>query len=668
MIKLSLKLDVSSTKLLLGFVGVSATIGALYYLSHQNKTTKSLKSDDEVSTGDREKSGRLNGNKVGSENQRIGKIPEFSRLHVEDDHHNTSFACEGNKTLDNDLQSPSTEAKFTQNKDEIVSLDGSDVGSQVENNDNDKTKDDKPEVNKSPVKEYQDETRPKELNKANDAPNSREDKNIVGTKEENTLAEKSVEKGIGEANDPKKDTKESINVDKETHAVQNENSNNKSSVNENPEKSTTKELNLTNDSHNNCGDKNVDGTKKGPKLAEESSKKDTREANDREKECQKSCKFGTVNNKIEKVSSTVKMHAKNDHNKTNFACEGIQTLDIKSQSPNTEATFTQNKVNMVSLDGSYVGSQFENNNNDKTNKDKPEEKNSPVNENLDELRTKQLNVTNDSHNNCEDKNIVGTEEELELTKESTEKDTREANDHQQDTEDNESVDKEKQAVQNENPNHPTNDDQTVDKLNSYYENFKTLIQYLNVDVQQFKSLRSLLDSYVGKKSNRSKVFNRIKKQCQTYGEIYENIQGRFTYASLQSVLNQIFVLRTQLWKEVRCGEARINNSKVADEIESAKVLVDRLIEFLEQFKIAADTAIQSLVLMHKLLICGQTELTKNLTSVYSDYIQNLNSSLEKLDSCNCVSVDDDVISSINFTHFLIGNFFNQLNKVFPDFF
>ena len=57
MIKLSFKLDVSSTKLLIGFNGVSATLGALYYLSNQNKTAISLRNDDEISTGEKENSG-----------------------------------------------------------------------------------------------------------------------------------------------------------------------------------------------------------------------------------------------------------------------------------------------------------------------------------------------------------------------------------------------------------------------------------------------------------------------------------------------------------------------------------------------------------------------------------------------------------------------------------
>ena len=47
-------------------------------------------------------------------------------------------------------------------------------------------------------------------------------------------------------------------------------------------------------------------------------------------------------------------------------------------------------------------------------------------------------------------------------------------------------------------------------------------------------------------------------------------------------------MRTNLWKEVQCGERQINNSTAADKIESTKKLVDRIIEFIEQFKIAVN--------------------------------------------------------------------------------
>ena len=64
MIKLTIKLDVSSSKLLLGFVRIFSTFSDFNYLSHQNESKKPLKSDDKISTEVREKFCRLTGIKV----------------------------------------------------------------------------------------------------------------------------------------------------------------------------------------------------------------------------------------------------------------------------------------------------------------------------------------------------------------------------------------------------------------------------------------------------------------------------------------------------------------------------------------------------------------------------------------------------------------------------
>ena len=292
-----------------------------------------------------------------------------------------------------------------------------------------------------------------------------------------------------------------------------------------------------------------------------------------------------------------------------------------------------------------------------------------MNEKPDQSTAKDLCETNETHKSSKEKNFVRAKEEPKLARESIEKNTRVTNSAEVDTRDIKSVDKEIFVVKNEISNHQIDDVPAVDVLNCHLENFKVLSQYLSVDLRQFKSLRGLLNSYVGNKRNRLRVFNRIKSQCQTYGEIYESIQGRLMDAALQNIVNQIFVSRAQLWKEIKCGEKLFSNSKVSDKIESAKKLVDRIVEFLEQFKTATDLAVQSLYLVHKLIFCNQTEVIEDFNSVYKEYIDNLKSSNEKLNSCIYIALNDDVKINIVSTHSLICTFFNEFNdKWLLDFF
>ena len=94
-----------------------------------------------------------------------------------------------------------------------------------------------------------------------------------------------------------------------------------------------------------------------------------------------------------------------------------------SQSPNTGATFSQNNKKLVNLDDFDI----ENNNNE-TNNDNIEENKSPANKKPDKSTLKEVNVTNESCNNCRGKNVNGTKKEPELAEKSNKKDTREAND------------------------------------------------------------------------------------------------------------------------------------------------------------------------------------------------------------------------------------------------
>ena len=77
MITLLMKINISQSKLLLGFVGVSATIGAFYYFTHQNQSKKPLESDNEISIRVNEKDFRSNSDKVGS---KIKILKLFRRL------------------------------------------------------------------------------------------------------------------------------------------------------------------------------------------------------------------------------------------------------------------------------------------------------------------------------------------------------------------------------------------------------------------------------------------------------------------------------------------------------------------------------------------------------------------------------------------------------------
>ena len=364
-------------------------------------------------------------------------------------------------------------------------------------------------------------------------------------------------------------------------------------------------------------------------------------------------KVGSNNHSMEIISNSSKSHVENDHLKTNFACEGIHTLDHNSQSIITKATFTQNNNKMVTLDGFNVDFKVENNK--KTNKDKTEDELSYVNENQDQLRTEELIVTNNSpHNSREDKKFVGTKEEPELAEELTEKDTREANKLKVDTIESSSADKEN-LVLNENSNDIENKQANIN-FDYGFHNLKILSQYISVDVQQFKILRSLLNDHKGNRAIRLKD---IKIKCQTFGEIYDEVKGSLSHDVVRYLVNQIFILRTDLWKEVHSEERSSNSLTVKKDFKvtgNTKKLVDGIIEFLEQLDATVDYLGQSFYLLQNVLHSSQDSKVKDqndLNSTFSKYMDSKDLLIEILENSKCFSmiedVQEDVAEIINLT-------------------
>ena len=115
-------------------------------------------------------------------------------------------------------------------------------------------------------------------------------------------------------------------------------------------------------------------------------------------------------------------------------------------------------------------------------------------------------------------------------------------------------------------------------------------------MQQFKTLRRLLNDHKGnKRKTRFKSFKNIKIFCQTFGEIYDEIQGCLSYCDLRNLRNHIFTLRTNLWKEVHY-ERSGNNLVVRTDFkmsENTKKLVDGIIKFLDELNEVVDFANQS---------------------------------------------------------------------------
>ena len=428
MIKLSLKLDVSSSKLLLGFVGVSATIGAIYYLSHQNVSTKSLKSDDEISNTEKVKCCRLSGDKQELKCQLTEKVFKISEFPAENARLETNLACESIKTVDNNQELLDTEATFAQNNDKIVNLDGFDPCSQVENNDNDKTNEHKPDVNKSP------------------APNNCEDKNVAETKEETASAEESAGEDAREADDLLKNNKDHNSIDEENPVVRNESSN-------------------------------------------------------------------KAENKLDR-----------------------------------------------------------------------------------------------------------------------------------------------------------------EEFDYFSYDFDILVQYISVDLQQFKKLRCLLKNHKGNKAKRLESFKTIKAFCQTFGDtydgiIYDKVKGNLSYDDLRYLVNNIFILRTNLWKEIHSNGG--NSSAVKNDLtvsENTKKLVDKIIEYLEQLNEAVDLASKSLNLLRKVMYGDSASKVKgqqDLSSVFSEYKDKLMCMDETLEYYDRLVRTEDVRSNLEEIFLLIHYFFTDfLQKKF----
>ena len=351
----------------------------------------------------------------------------------------------------------------------------------------------------------------------------------------------------------------------------------------------------------------------------------------------------------------------------NFECKEVQSSNNNQKLRDNEATFTQNKDKTVNLDGSNLGSLVNKSNNNKTNKVRPEENKSLVNEKPVKPRRKARNETNDANSSCEEKSIVKAKEEPLMAKKSIEKHKIEANDCQTDIRNNKSVYNHKQIVQSENSGKVENNSFQID-FDHYSDNLTILSQHISINVQQFKNIRSLLNDYKGNKAKRLKSFNNIKAKCQSFGQTYDEIKKCLSFSELRFLVNHIFFLRTNLWKEIHSNGGNslaVNNDfKVT---ENTKKLVDGIIEYLEQFYLVVSFASQSLSSLYKVLNGDEVDKTneqQGLRSVFNEYKEHLKILLEKLKNIEAFIKVIDVRSDVIDIIILTRAFFAMYESIF----
>ena len=200
------------------------------------------------------------------------------------------------------------------------------------------------------------------------------------------------------------------------------------------------------------------------------------------------------------------------------------------------------------------------------------------------------------------------------------------------------------------------------------KNFKTFIEYINVELKEFQILQGLLKKTKGQQ-RKQKTLSEVKRKSQTYGPLYDEIKKEVSNPYLKVVKNQIFHLRTVLWKDtiISVDKKKLFLDNNLNSIQSTGKLYDGVIILLENFKITIEVSIKMILLIQKILIGDQVdkcELKQQLINLSKTLSEKGNATYQsRCNLENCVYQRVTIRDEIIHTYSTIKHVFDDFNKL-----